>query len=117
MLRDGLRMACTGFEVMNKRWGLLDLDGWSQDVCRDMSRYDNSMSRLYRKYWRRTSTNSPEMELGLALMGSIGMYHFKQKMSSQMFNSSGPSMRSSPPPMPQSSMGLDDSSDEEEAPP
>lgn len=119
-LRDGLRMACTGFEVLNRRWGLLELDGWSQEVCRDMSRYDNSMSRLYRKYWRRTSITSPEMELGLALMGSIGMYHFKQKMSSQMF-SSRPSM-SRPPnvpmQMPNSSVNVEeDSSDEEGLPP
>lgn len=115
-LRDGLRMACTGFEVLNRRWGLLELDGWSQEVCRDMSRYDNSMSRLYRKYWRRTSTTSPEMELGLALMGSIGMYHFKQKMSSQMF-SSGPSVprpSNVPMQMPNSSVNVDDSSDEDE---
>lgn len=115
-LRDGLRMACTGFEVLNRRWGLLELDGWSQEVCRDMSRYDNSMSRLYRKYWRRTSTTSPEMELGLALMGSIGMYHFKQKMSSQMF-SSGPSVPrppNVPMQMPNSSVNVDDSSDDED---
>jgi hypothetical protein len=114
-LRDGLRMACTGFEVLNRRWGLLELDGWSQEVCRDMSRYDNSMSRLYRKYWRRTSTTSPEMELGLALMGSVGMYHFKQKMSSQMF-SSGPSIprpSNVPMQMPNSSVNVDDSSDDE----
>ena len=115
-LRDGLRMACTGFEVLNRRWGLLELDGWSQEVCRDMSRYDNSMSRLYRKYWRRTSTSSPEMELGLALMGSVGMYHFKQKMSSQMF-SSGPSMprpHNAPMQMPNSSVSVENSSDEDE---
>ena len=115
-LRDGLRMACTGFEVLNRRWGLLELDGWSQEVCRDMTRYDNSMSRLYRKYWRRTSTSSPEMELGLALMGSVGMYHFKQKMSSQMF-SSGPSIprtRNVPMQMPNSAVDVEESSDEDE---
>lgn len=126
MLRDGLRMACTGFEMVNKRYNLLDLDGWSQEVCRDMTRYDHAMSRLYRKYWRRSSISSPEMELAMALCGSIGMYHFKQKMASQMFPGSKqrfqtPSSMPSPPPsFPRTAHVADAESsedDEEEVPP
>lgn len=125
MLRDGLRMACTGFEMVNKRYNLLDLDGWSQEVCRDMSRYDHAMSRLYRKYWRRSSISSPEMELAMALCGSVGMYHFKQKMASQMFPGSksrfqaGQSMPS-PPSFARSAHVSEDpetSDEDEEVPP
>ena len=89
MMRDGLRMMCTGIEMLNGRVKLLDLDGWSAQVCNDLSKYDPALSKLYRKYWRRSYSSSPEMEVAMGLIGSLGMYHFKRKISNNMFTGGG----------------------------
>lgn len=85
MMRDGLRLGVTAIEMMNKRIGLLDLDGWSNEICRDLGKHDANLGRIYRKYWRRSHSTSPEMEICMSLVGSMGMYHMKRKMSSQVF--------------------------------
>lgn len=126
MMRDGMRLMCSGFEMLNSRIGLLELDGWAADVCQDMTKYDNALGRIYRKYWRKSSYNSPEIEIAVGLIGSLGMYHFKQKLKSQMFGKSRsmppPSDRSRPAPAPPSRVQEvyqkgDESSSEEEEPP
>jgi hypothetical protein len=88
MMRDGMRLMCSGFEILNGRFGLLELDGWASEVCQDMERYDNALGRIYRKYWRKSSINSPEMEILFSLCSSVGMYHFKQKMQKHIFTRS-----------------------------
>lgn len=78
-MRDGMRLAFTGVEIANSKMGpFLDLDGWAAEVSKDISKYDSSLSRLYRKYWKR-SAMSPEMELAVGILGSMGMHHFKKK--------------------------------------
>jgi hypothetical protein len=115
MLRDGLRLATSGIEMGSARFGILDLEGWSNEVCADMSKYDHSLSRLYRKYFQR-GFSSPETELALALVGSMSMFHFKQKLSKRML---GGMRAAAPPAMPRASpaaqWGSADS--DEEAPP
>lgn len=86
MMRDGMRMICTGVEMVNGRMKLLELNGWAAEVCGDMSKYDPALSRLYRKYWRRSQSASPEMEIAMGMLTSMGMYHFKRKVSSRMFS-------------------------------
>lgn len=92
MMRDGMRMICTGIEMVNGRMHLLELNGWASEVCADMSKYDPALSKLYRKYWRRTQSSSPEMEIAMGVLTSMGMYHFKKKLSSRMFTPRTPSM-------------------------
>ena len=95
MMRDGMRMVCTGIEMINGRMHLLELNGWAAEVCADMSKYDPALSKLYRKYWRRSQSSSPEMEIAMGVLTSMGMYHFKRKLASRMFTPpSVPSMRS-----------------------
>lgn len=78
-MRDGMKLAFTGIELANSKLGpFLELDGWSSEMCQDIHKYDSALSRLHKKYWRRNSM-SPEMELGMAILGSIGMHHFKKK--------------------------------------
>lgn len=123
MMRDGMKIMVTGIEMMNNRLGLLDLDGWSSDICRDLSKHDANLGRIYRKYWRRSTSTSPEMDIALSLIGSMGLHHMKRTMSKQlmsgaasqrgfggMFSSSQKSSRNRPPQTPPSS-------DDEEAPP
>ena len=85
MMRDGMRLLCSGFEMVNTKFGFLELEGWAGEVCSDMEKYDNALGRIYRKYWKRGTQNSPEMEIALGLIGSMGMYHFKKKMQNKMF--------------------------------
>ena len=92
MMRDGMRMICTGIEMVNGRMQLLELSGWASEVCADMSKYDPALSKLYRKYWRRSQSSSPEMEIAMGIITSMGMYHFKKKLSSRMFTPRTPNM-------------------------
>lgn len=88
-MRDGMRLLFTGVEIANSKMGpFLDLDGWATDVGKDISKYDSSLSKLYRKYWKR-STMSPEMELAVGILGSMGMHHFKKKMGNVMGSGGG----------------------------
>lgn len=81
-MRDAMRLGLTSLELFNNRAGpFLDLDGWSQEVLRDPQRYDHALERLYKKYWRR-SQMSPEMELLMLILGSMGMFHFKKRFLS-----------------------------------
>ena len=124
MMRDGMRLACSGFEMINTQFGFLELDGWAAEVCSDMDKYDNALGRIYRKYWRRGTQNSPEMEIALGLVGSIGMYHFKNRLKKNMFNKTPPNAGNSfgrPKPFANNtkpaSVSSDSSSDDEDAPP
>jgi len=89
MLRDSMRLAITGIEMVNNRIGLLDLEGWSGEVCHDLNKHDANLSRIYRKYWKRSQSTSPETDIALSIIGSMGMYHMKRKMSQQLMGGGG----------------------------
>lgn len=88
MMRDGMRLACTGIEMLSSKIGLLDIDGWAAEVCGSIEKYDSALARIYRKYWRRNTSTSPEMEILLGVAGSIGMYHFKRKFTNHIYTQS-----------------------------
>lgn len=115
MMRDGLRMMVTGIEMVSNRFGILDLEGWSSEVCQDLSRHDASLGRIYRKYWRRSTSNSPETDIAFAVLGSAGLHHMKRTMAKQMLRNT---RRPTAPSRPSSRRTVPnpDSSDEE-APP
>ena len=48
MMKDGLRIMCTGIEMLNNRIGLLDLDGWSTDVCKDLDKHNKQHNRIFK---------------------------------------------------------------------
>lgn len=83
MLTDMMKMGFTGLEMASKRYGVLDLDGYSAEITSDMSRFTPSMTRMYRKYYRKTVW-SPEAELGFAIVSSIAMFHFRKKFYGNM---------------------------------
>ena len=86
MMRDAMRIMCTGIELGNNKLGpFLELDGWSAEVCSDINKYDSALSKLYRKHWRRGSS-SPETEILMGMAGSLGLYHFKKKFSQGVDN-------------------------------
>lgn len=112
MMKNGLKMALTGIEIVNTRFNLLDLEGWSTQASSELDRQDGNLSRIYRKYWRRSTSNNPESEIMFALFSSMGMYHMKRSMARQMMNRNvrgggGAARTRRPAPV------SDDSSDEE----
>lgn len=113
MMRDGMKLLCSGFEMVNAKVGILELDGWAAEVCADIDKYDNALGRIYRKYWRKSTRSSPEMEIAMGLLGSVGMYHFKRKMHAKMFKPSGNRTFSKPP----AARVVSESDSEESAPP
>ena len=108
-MKDGLRLVFTGIETANRSLGpFLELDGWGASASAELSthKYDATLSKLFRKYWRQGGSSPPEMELAMAVLGSMGSYHFKNKF----FSSSGKRHAPSIP------IVQDDSDDDEEAP-
>ena len=81
-MKDAIKLGCTGIELFNKKVGWLKLEDphthktWSDEACKDMTRYDRSLTKLYQRYIRKGSV-SPWVELGFLLVGSLMMTHFK----------------------------------------
>lgn len=92
-MKDFIKLGATGLELMNNKFNLLRLSGWSGEVTRDMERYNRPLSKIYQRYWRKGSV-SPFLELGFLLFGSLIVHHFKNLL---MGGSSTPSV---PPPAP-----------------
>lgn len=79
-MRDSLRLLISGVEVGNQKLGpFLSIDGWSSSVCHDMSRYDHALERVYKRYFRKQQL-SPILELAWLLIGSMVMFHVKNKI-------------------------------------
>lgn len=125
MMRSTLQLACTGVEMLNRRFNLLQLDGWSEEVCRDMHKYDRALGRIYRKYWRMAHNNSPELEIVKGLLASAGMYHAKRAFAQHVLRpstaatsknkahaGSGPPAARSSASGPRRSMAMGESDDE-----
>lgn len=79
----------------NGKFGpLLKLDNgetsWAMETSESISNreYDNVLEKLYRKHWRKGSM-SPEAELGMMLVGSAGMFHFKTHVNEKLTKRSG----------------------------
>jgi hypothetical protein len=117
MMRDGMRLLITGIEMVNNKIGILDLDGWSTEVCRDLNKHDANLARIYRKYWRRGNNNSPEMSIAMSLFGSMGMHHLRRTMSKNLVNKAQSNFSSTRKPRRHQTRSNDTDSSEDEAPP
>jgi len=84
MMKSGLKMVFTGIEALNTRFHLLDLEGWSSQACSELDKQDVNLSRIYRKYWKRSTSSSPEAEILFAVASSMGFYHMKRSMTRHM---------------------------------
>ena len=77
-MRGAIVVASKVVELCNVKLGSpLDLIGWSREVRRNASSYDAALSRIHRKYQRRSNT-APEVALAMGLISSVGMYHLKK---------------------------------------
>jgi len=96
VMKNGLRLLFTGIEMMNTRMNLLDIEGWSGEACQELDKHDANLSRIYRKYWRRSTSNSPEADIAFSIIGSIGVYHMKRTMARTMLNRGGGGQKAYP---------------------
>jgi hypothetical protein len=81
MLRDGMTLMFSGIEVANSKWGpILDLQGWSAEISKDTARFEQPLTRMYRKYYRR-SQMSAEAELLFAVVASAVMFHVGKRLT------------------------------------
>lgn len=121
-MKDVMRMTFTGIEMANGRVGpFLDLDGWSVAVASDIDRYDHALSRIYKRYWRKSTSAAPEMELAFGIIGSMAMFHFRKKLHGLPLNSLAamvppPAPKPAPRPPPKAPPPVDYSDDECEPP-
>jgi hypothetical protein len=70
--KTGIKMGSSVLEAVLKRFGVSLVDGFSNNLCKDMGRFNKPLTKLYRKYWRR-GTSSPEMELAMIVFGALAM--------------------------------------------
>ena len=79
----------TGLEFLNKRYDPFDvqLDGWSDDMMRNMDDYDNVFEDLHNKYKTKMAI-APEVKLIMMVGGSAMMFH----LTNSMFKSSLPNV-------------------------
>jgi len=77
--KTGIKFGVAGIEFALKRAGLESVDGWYNNSCKDMNKYNRPLGRLYKKYWRK-SQMSPITELGFLLVGSLGWTVVQNKL-------------------------------------
>ena len=87
MAKSGIKFGIGGLEAVLKRSGLSSVDGWYNESCKDMSKYNRPLLRIYKKYYRKTSM-SPIMELGMLMFGSLAWTVFQNKMGFRKSSSS-----------------------------
>ena len=113
-MREGLRFVISGIELVNNRLGLLDLDGWSGQVSKELGKHDANLSRIYRKYWRRSSSRNPEMDIVTSIIASMGMHHMKRVMAKQVLGQVTRTPQTTKKPVVRRHVQDEDSSSDEE---
>jgi hypothetical protein len=79
-MRDSMKLVIAGVEIGNAKLGpFLSIDGWSSSVSSDMHRYDHALERIHKRYFRKQQL-SPILELAWLLLGSLVMFHVKNKI-------------------------------------
>jgi hypothetical protein len=88
MAKSGIKFGVSGLEMFLKQQGIDSVDGWYNNSCKDMSKFNRPLLRLYKKYWRNTNL-SPMMELGYLLAGGLVWTIAENKMGFKKSASSG----------------------------
>lgn len=76
--KNGIKMGSTMLETLARRFGITYIDGFSNNLCKDMNKFNAPLTKMVRKYWRRGSS-SPEMELGMIVFSSLAMTVMQNK--------------------------------------
>ena len=70
--KTGIKMGSGLLETVVKKFGLSVVDGFSNNLCKDMNKFNQPLTKIYRKYWRRGSS-SPESEMAMIVFGALAM--------------------------------------------
>lgn len=70
--KTGIKMGSSILEALMKKFGISVVEGFSNNLCKDMNKFNKPLTKMYRKYWRR-GTSSPEMELAMIVFGALAM--------------------------------------------
>jgi len=97
--KTALKMGSTVLEAVLKRFGVSVVDGFSNNLCKDMNRFNKPLTKMYRKYWRR-GTSSPEMELAMIVVGALVMTVVGNKGLLGSFLGGGPAKSTEATPAP-----------------
>jgi len=79
MAKSGIKFGVSGIEMFLKQQGFDAADGWYSNSCKDMSKFNRPLTRLYKKYWRNTQL-SPLTEMAYLLGGSLAWTIAENKM-------------------------------------
>jgi hypothetical protein len=90
MVKMGIKFGVGGLEALLKKAGISSVDGWSADCTKDMSKYNRPLTRIYKKYYRKSSS-SPLAELGFILIGSLVWTVVQNKMGMRKSSNPEPS--------------------------
>ena len=79
--KSAIKMGSGMLEMVLKRAGIKVVEGYHDNLCKDMSKFNRPLSRMYKKYWRRGGM-STEAELGMLVFGSLAWTVVQNKMGS-----------------------------------
>jgi hypothetical protein len=97
MAKSAIKMGSGMLEMGMKKAGIQVIDGYHTNLCKDMSKFNRPLNRLYKKYWRRGGM-TPEMELGVIVFGSLAWTVVQNKMGSVTAGFGGDVPAPPPPP-------------------
>lgn len=70
MAKGGIKVMSTLMESAFRYMGLKLMDGFSGHLCKDMTRFNRPLTKMYRKYWRGVHM-SPESEMAVIVFGAV----------------------------------------------
>lgn len=87
-LKFAIPLLLSGIEKGNQKFlkGWLKIDGFSQDIRKDMSdplestKWDYVLDRVYRKYFRKSTSKSPLRQLTEMLVWGLALKHIQQAL-------------------------------------
>jgi hypothetical protein len=89
LAKTGIRVGSTALEMLMKRLGINVLEGFSNNLCKDMNKFTKPLTKMYRKYWRRGGITNPETELLMIVLGSLAMTVVQNKNLTGMMGGLG----------------------------
>jgi hypothetical protein len=95
--KSSIKMGSGMAEMLMKKAGIKVVDGYHNNLCKDMNKFNRPLNRLYKKYWRRGGM-SPEAELGMLVLGSLAWTVVQNKMGSATAAFTGTPSEVPPPP-------------------
>lgn len=93
---SGIKMGSSLLETVLKKFGFGLVDGFSANLCKDPAKFNRPVTKLYKRYWRKGNM-SPEAELAMIVLGSLGWTIIQNKMSGNSGYVAPPSIPASKP--------------------